>query len=212
MTNLIVIKPHSFVDVITNSSTELFVCDAGRDVETVKEILDNVIKGYNIMTGGNVSYDDIFKFPKMFNLKEFHEWKKSEERPYRGDFNTVDGWFADDSCEEGIKDLRKSFIEFGPSSSRSEYHQRIIDAATKNGKFDRELNDKEVDRIYDEIVAKVESKPYWWDEPWKYHYSGKCVSELDGCILIKGADDNSIPYELFDIIENILDAERYHLG
>jgi len=211
MTNLIVIKPHSFIDVITNSSTELFVCDAGRDVETVKEILDNIIKGYNIMTGGNVSYDDFFKFPTLFNLKEFQEWKKSE-RSYRSDFNTVAGWFADNTSEEDIMELRKSFIEYGTTNSRSDFHQRIIDAATKNGKFDSKLNDAEIDKIYDEIITGVESKPYWWNEPWKYHYSEKCVSELDGCILVKGSDDNSIPYELFDIIETTLNSERYHLG
>jgi hypothetical protein len=31
-------------------------------------------------------------------------------------------------------------------------------------------------------------------------------------VVIQGAHDNSIPYELFDIIENQLNAEHYHLG
>ena len=36
---MIVIHPHSIVDLITNSSTELFVIDTDKSIETVKEIL-----------------------------------------------------------------------------------------------------------------------------------------------------------------------------
>ena len=36
-----VIGTHSFVDVITNSSTELFVCDTEKTIEAVKQILKN---------------------------------------------------------------------------------------------------------------------------------------------------------------------------
>ena len=33
-----IIKTHSFVDVITNSSTELFVCDTDKSVDTIKDL------------------------------------------------------------------------------------------------------------------------------------------------------------------------------
>ena len=36
---LIIDKPHSFVDVITNSSTTLFVSDIGKSVDTVRDLL-----------------------------------------------------------------------------------------------------------------------------------------------------------------------------
>ena len=40
MKTKIIVKPHSFVDVITNSSTEMFVANRGHTVEEVKEIID----------------------------------------------------------------------------------------------------------------------------------------------------------------------------
>ena len=39
MKNLLVIPVHSFVDLITNSSSELFVCNGNKSVEAVKEIM-----------------------------------------------------------------------------------------------------------------------------------------------------------------------------
>lgn len=38
----IIISVHSFVDVITNSSTELFVCDTDKSVETVRAMVDEM--------------------------------------------------------------------------------------------------------------------------------------------------------------------------
>jgi len=43
MKKIIVINPHSFVDVITNSSTELFVCPEQKSIESVKEIISEVM-------------------------------------------------------------------------------------------------------------------------------------------------------------------------
>jgi hypothetical protein len=37
-----IISVHSFVDVITNSSTELFVCDTEKSVEMVRQMVDEM--------------------------------------------------------------------------------------------------------------------------------------------------------------------------
>jgi len=42
-----VINPHSVVDIITNSSTEIFVCQRGHSLKIVKEIFDTVAKLYH---------------------------------------------------------------------------------------------------------------------------------------------------------------------
>jgi len=44
-----VINIHSFVDVITNSSTEIFVGDSDKSIKLVKEILGKIVakEGYN---------------------------------------------------------------------------------------------------------------------------------------------------------------------
>lgn len=42
-----VISLHSFVDLITNSSSELFICDTKKSVEAVKETIEALAKLYN---------------------------------------------------------------------------------------------------------------------------------------------------------------------
>lgn len=37
----LLIKTHSFIDVITNSSTELFICDTSKTLEEVKQIIQD---------------------------------------------------------------------------------------------------------------------------------------------------------------------------
>lgn len=54
---------HSMVDVITNSSTELFVLDTDKTLETVKEILQEAINLHNKATGSNDQFSDIFQDP-----------------------------------------------------------------------------------------------------------------------------------------------------
>jgi hypothetical protein len=39
----IVVKPHSFIDLITNSSTEVFVCNRGHTLEQVQRIVDDLL-------------------------------------------------------------------------------------------------------------------------------------------------------------------------
>jgi len=42
MNTLVVISPHSFVDIITNSSSELFVCETKKSLDMVKEIMEDI--------------------------------------------------------------------------------------------------------------------------------------------------------------------------
>ncbi len=42
-----VIRPHSVVDVITNSSTEIFTCQRGHTVRQVEEIINDLLKLYH---------------------------------------------------------------------------------------------------------------------------------------------------------------------
>lgn len=63
---ILVIIYHSFVDLITNSSTELFVCDTDKSLEMVKDIVEKIINNYYDELG----YDerpDIWFDPKLKN-------------------------------------------------------------------------------------------------------------------------------------------------
>ena len=47
---------HSFVDVITNSSTEVYIHADGGTVSAVKELVDNILDG----AGSTYRFDDLF--------------------------------------------------------------------------------------------------------------------------------------------------------
>jgi len=77
MKSRIVIPIHSILDVITNSSTELFIIDGAKGVETVKEaVLVALIKhpavydgygGPNVYVGDPTYYD----YGGFYSLKQF---------------------------------------------------------------------------------------------------------------------------------------------
>ncbi len=114
-------KPHSFVDVITNSSTELFVCDTEKSIETVKEILTKMVNVYD----DTLTFEDIFEDPKLYTKKKFEEDKKTTSPEYE----------------------------------------------------------------------------------WGYE-----KEENIGSVMIYGTGDNSIPYELFELITHTFNASQHHLG
>ena len=118
------IQTHSFVDVITNSSTELFVCDTDKSIETVKQMLQQLIN-QTLIENGQITipcpiYGEIFDEPFIYT-KEMYD-------------------------------------------DRSDY-------------------------------------------AWGYEKESNI-----GKIMIMGSDDNSIPYELFNVIESTFDATSWHLG
>ena len=75
---LIFIKLHSFVDLITNSSTELYVVDSSKSEGILKEIFDLIIKE------GNSGYDET-KIECLINYK----YKSDYIIPEDLDQNTV---------------------------------------------------------------------------------------------------------------------------
>ena len=113
---------HSFVDVITNSSTELFVCDTDKSIETVETILREKLKQFSALTDREYVYEECFD---------------------------------------------PVFI----------YTQEMADKA-----------------IADE---------YAWG------YEGQATV---GKIIIESASDNTIPYDLWDRINDLFDGQNHHLG
>lgn len=135
MKQKLAINIHSFVDVITNSSTELFVCDTKKSIDEIEEILKQLVKDYNkeVKNGYHSEYATKITYKDAFN------------KPYI---------YTKESLERYEK-------EYANSS---------------------------------------------WGG-WGYE-TGNTV----GKIIISGSGDNSIPYELFDKIENLFSGHSYHLG
>lgn len=231
------IKIHSFVSVITNSSTELFVCKTKKKIKAVKEILQKILDGYNIINDSSYGMD-VFDEPWVFSVKKYREWVK-EEKVIRAEcdetkdwsklwehenhirYGSIQGWFHDDESPEEMEEMRKHVIEYGErvnlffgcsTTTDSPYRNRIWEAAKgKDGKHDFDAEKKELEKIYKEIEAKKD-KPTWWDEPWKHQWTDALVKDLDGCVIICGSGDNSIPYDIWDFINSKLNGRNYHLG
>ena len=52
-------KIHSVIDVITNSSSELFICDTDKTINMVSEILDELVEVYKKATGDQRSISEM---------------------------------------------------------------------------------------------------------------------------------------------------------
>ena len=74
---------HSFVDVITNSSSEIFVSADEGTVEAVKESINNLLKG----TGSNKTADELFDFSVCIDVDNPTPYK--ERKPGEGYTITV---------------------------------------------------------------------------------------------------------------------------
>ena len=60
MKQILIISIHSMVDVITNSSSEIFVCNTDKSIEAVKSILKELLEVYNKGTERDLEFNDCF--------------------------------------------------------------------------------------------------------------------------------------------------------
>jgi hypothetical protein len=58
MKSIFICNIKSFVDIITNSSSEIFVCSGSKEKEAVEQILKELLKNYNNLTGESYNYED----------------------------------------------------------------------------------------------------------------------------------------------------------
>lgn len=81
-----VISTHSFVDLITNSSSELFVCDTDKTMAAVKELLKTLLKNHDAIEGETHSFCDVFGTIKpskyCFNWWDVPEAIRDEYKKY----------------------------------------------------------------------------------------------------------------------------------
>ena len=139
--NILVIPVQSVSDLITNSSSEVFILETGKTCGEVNTIL-------NTFTSG-------FRYPEVFSLKDFREWRKKlrsgeieDDWSYPGTiFSIANGWFKDPEDEEDLLNLRMDFlfdpfdtIDYGngyiahgySSSYKEPIHDAFIEYLNKN--------------------------------------------------------------------------------
>lgn len=168
---MIVFKPHSFIDVITNSSTELFVGEQARGIDFVKEALAEVLREYNEKN------HEVWWFDYVFGRIETIDESNVDE-------------FMDTMCDYlDSSDIISKNIEPYPQFPKYDYHATPADREMSWEKHDRDVAE------------------------WKNNNKAQFLSNCKGIIVVYGANDNSIPYEMYDAIEGVFGAvTRYHLG
>lgn len=260
---------HSFVDLITNSSSELFVCDTDKSIELTKEIVNDLLVKYytdNISHLANeISYSNYKYFFKYFNLKlipikkydytpiinfikeHLSNLNKEQLEKFIIDFAESDIFKVEVAnfdcntngflpCKEDVKFL-KCYHSYGYTVNTirttlkrcgmEEYHK-----AKRNSKFVKirnkkynslclKLMQKKNGRAALDTLRSIEDekkefilKKYNLEEPTEEmdYLVSYGIDVKRGDILIWSLHDNSIPYDIWDDINNIFNGVNYHLG
>ena len=213
MNNLIIIPIQSFSDIITNSSSELFVLNTNNTIQKVKEILNSITSGY--------------QDPIIFNLESYNKWKEDNssvsnlESTY---FNTVEDWLIDLDSEDSLFEYRlQAFCNIMEYNSLQVcyFRENNIPFYTEFMKFAktiglksaerfsiyRENKEKECKEFFNQFEKSGNTLPSWWNPK-----EEDTVQGLNGKVLLRRCDENSIPYESFDFINEILNGYNLHLG
>jgi CRISPR/Cas system-associated protein Cas7 (RAMP superfamily) len=66
MKQVFIVPVHSFVDVITNSSTMTFICDTDKKIEEIREILQKLLDVYNEKFKSSLTLN-------IFNIRKINE-------------------------------------------------------------------------------------------------------------------------------------------
>lgn len=211
--NLSVIPIQSFSDIITNSSSELFVLNTNNTIQKVKEILSSITSGY---------ID-----PIIFNLENYNKWKEDDsfvsnlENTY---FDTVKDWLTDLDDEDSLFEYRlqafRNIMEYN-SLEVCYFKENNIPFYTEFMKFAKTIGLKSINSfsIYrenkeekcKEFFNRFEKSgnilPSWWNPK-----EEDTIQGLNGKVLLLSRDENSIPFESFDFINEILNGYNLHLG
>jgi len=183
MRKALLISPHSVVDIITNSSSELFICDTEKSKEVIESYLREMIKFNNLENKYQTTYEEAF-----------------------GDIIVVDESNVVQIINEYV--IGWSFHSYKWNDVDRPPDLYELHSAHAPYKYPYDKNRKYNDAIRDAVDKKEEETKAKWLEK-----NGEKVKvHLMGNILVFSQSDNTIPFELFEIIESRLNAERIHLG
>lgn len=192
----ITLKIDSVVDVITNSSSEIFVGKATQSIEFVAQYLRDILDEYNEKESKKHSFSECFGeiyFITEDNLSEFID-------RYVMDWGFVPG---DIKTEHYISsyDRKQVVLKDGTVLNANDYDREYYRASDEKQKQMDSNRDRKAEKELEEKYDKS-----WLDRNMKE------LKKLVGHVCILSKEDNSIPYELFDKIQTAFKADRCHLG
>ncbi len=225
-------------DLITNSSSEVFVGNSGKTLEATKELITKVCAPYY-----EVVYDKSFNWDEVFGKMIISEYDVHEPIPFCMNSNS--------SFSRRVEDARKDFERSNPrpcypnkptEKEKDEFFEKNLIFNDKCEEYldqvfksERDEARQSIEEFYSKVFKKngldfSEIK----DKSIKFHYSNcpsyffeetenELLNLIDlyldygvnvskGDILLYSESDNTVPYELFEMINHILYGTNYHLG
>jgi hypothetical protein len=231
-----VIPLHSFVDLITNSSSELFVCATDKTVKAVKDILYTLCPGSQhggVFGDIEVSKITSQKCPELEEYQRFHDWNSRNALRDEAE-KLIDNWKKDPANHQYPKSIDNTTKKQEPAydkAFRAEQKASEIFYAPYNEKA-MEVHDAAVRAILrqsdldENLFGKPSCSGRWSDvtytvkqgsAKWKLLQFIELVLSWGmtinkGDVIIHSASDNSVPYEAWDSINSLLNGKNYHLG
>lgn len=235
MKQLLAIKVQSLTDLITNSSSELFQLRTNQTVEQVSETLAKITSGYcpPILFNLEEYRKSKSKLQEMIDAitpdsdASDEEWSKywreeqrlREENPSYWVMDTIDGWFFDPENIEDVREVYENYLcntydwdRKGDDELQKEFKKFVIENNyLKTDDLYRPFYHWNIEReAFDKFLETHEMPDPRQCGREAFHYGS--IEKLDGCILVLSCDDNSIPYDTWDTINDLFDGTNYHLG
>lgn len=213
-----IIKKQSESDVITNSSSEVFIMHTDKSLEEISNILHSFTSGFQ----EPIKFD-LEAYKKALKEKEKKDEKEEQKNleywntwGYATPYGIAEDYFTDFSDEYAMArrilerlwyidlpnrlDLEETFkADFGCTAR--EY---------KNFLYPGEEERLNSVKMWIKFHTKEDLKELLISH--RYFYEVYDLKDLDGAIMVISEDDNSIPYEDFDKIDNLFNAYHIHLG
>lgn len=203
-----IIKKQSESDVITNSSSEVFIMHTDKSPKEVVEILSNITYGFD---------PDV----KRFSLEEYKKALASEGEgdyfEYATPFYVAQDYFVDKKDKIAIARAQIDRLWWSDDNIIEDlfYYMGYTDYDPKHIFWNNDLNKLDKSITTEEQADKVMK---WFEEhkaavPWGCIVENmRDLNDLDGALMVFSKDDNTIPYEDFKKINSLFNSYNLHLG
>ncbi len=200
------INIQSFVDVITNSSSELFICNTEKSVELIESILRDMLA----KNDPSLNYNDCFGSIAIVNGTGQTGNYFIDDLPLTKEDALLERVrsIISSQCEKELEERDKAKWNQKNWNERSEILTKATDARLLEYQREEKLS---------KVTGEASKLPDWWytgKSPDRYSYNEglKWREQYEGRVIISSQSDNSIPYELFEEIESLFNADRMHMG
>lgn len=209
------IKSHSLVDVITNSSSELYVCNGDKGFSVFKKMLENLFNELNLVMDDYVKLIDMSDKESLIQFcDDVCGWSKYY------DFGLLD---KDGSplIHEHHYEWEREWNEENNFNAR-EWRQKMYAISTELSEEERDnqIKKMEDENGYTEILRRRESDWEKYMKEWEETKLPLILQQTKGMFAIRGKRDNILSCftnengaSLANMIESrIKNIKYYHLG